>query len=236
MRALAIVHQPDAGPGVFAEAIAESGWDLETWTPPSQPRPADVNPYHAVLTFGGAMHPDQDAEHPWLAAERELLATCVERDIPLLGVCLGAELVAQASGGEARREPDPEIGWFDIALTDRGEDDLLLAALSPAFEAFQWHSYSCILPANAIELARSAAGLAAYRVGARAWGIQFHAEVTQADAEHWIHDYRSDGDAVRIGLDPDALLAETRNKIAASNDLGAAICTRFLGLAASSEG
>jgi GMP synthase-like glutamine amidotransferase len=231
MHALAIVHQADAGPGVFTDAIAEAGWDLETWSPPSQPQTPDATSYDAVLTFGGAMHPDQDDEHPWLATERELLEGLIERGVPLLGVCLGSELVAQAAGGNSARLPDPEIGWFDVELTEAGTDDPLLAALTPRFEAFQWHSYSSVPPDTAVELARSGAGLAAFRVGERAWGIQFHAEVTAADLEHWIRDYRTDPDAVRIGIDPDALLAETRTKIAASNDLGAKICAGFLEVA-----
>ena len=236
MRCLAIVHQEDAGPGVFADAIAGSGWDLETWTPPTEPEPRDPSSYDAAMTFGGAMHPDQDDEHPWLATEREVLADLTARGVPTLGVCLGAEIVAQAAGGEARREPEPEIGWFEIELTEEGASDPLLAALWPSFESFQWHSYSCRPPDGAVDLARSAAGLAAYRVGDRTWGIQFHAEVTAGDIEHWIGDYESDPDAVRIGLDPDALLAETRARIAASNDLGAGICRRFLEVAAGAGG
>ena len=231
VRALAIVHQADAGPGVFAEAIESSGWELATWSPPTQPQPADVNHFDAVLTFGGAMHPDQDDEYSWLATERKLLAGLIERGVPTLGVCLGSELVAQAARGNTARMPDPEIGWYEVAVTDEGERDPLLASLSSAFDAFQWHSYECLPADGAVELARSAAGLAAFRIGERAWGIQFHAEVTAADLEHWIRDYRTDPDAVRIGIDPDALLAETRTKIAASNDLGAKICASFLEVA-----
>jgi GMP synthase (glutamine-hydrolysing) len=233
VRALAIVHQPDAGPGVFADAVVEAGWELETWAPPTQPQPADVNQFDAVLTFGGAMHPDQDDEHPWLATERQLLAKCIEQDVPLLGVCLGSELVAQAAGGDSVRMAAPEIGWFDVELTEAGTNDPLLAAFTPTFEAFQWHSYASSPPDGAVDLARSDAGLAAFRVGDRAWGIQFHAEVTAADLEHWIRDYRTDPDAVRVGIDPDALLAETRSKIAASSDLGAKLCAGFLEVARS---
>jgi GMP synthase (glutamine-hydrolysing) len=231
VRALAIVHQADAGPGVFAKAIESSGWELATWSPPTQPQPADVDHFDAVLTFGAAVHPDQDEEHPWLATERELLVGLIEEDIPLLGVCLGSELVAQAAGGNTARMPEPEIGWYEVAVTDEGERDPLLASFPSAFDAFQWHSYECLPADGAVELARSDAGLAAFRVGERAWGIQFHAEVTAADLEHWIRDYRTDPDAVRIGIDPDALLAETRTKIAASNDLGAKICGSFLEVA-----
>lgn len=235
MRALAIVHQADAGPGVFKDAIEGSGCELETWKPPSQPQPADVNRYDAVLTFGAAANPDQDADHPWMATERAFLADLIDRGTPTLAVCLGAELLAQAAGGEARRAAEPEIGWRQIALTEAATDDPLLSPLAASFEAFQWHSYESVPPAEAVPLATSDGRLAAFRVADRAWGIQFHAEVTVADVEHWIRDYRTDPDAVRIGLDAEPLLAETRGKIEDSNRLGTGVCERFLDLAAGTE-
>jgi hypothetical protein len=88
-------------------------------------------------------------------------------------------------------------------------------------------------PAGAVILARSPVCSQAYRIGDRAWGIQFHAEVTAADAEKWIGEWREDEDAVRIGLDPEALLAETREKIAGWNRFGRKLCGRFLDAAAS---
>ncbi len=232
MRALAIVHQADAGPGVFADAIEERGWALSMWSPPTQPPPDDAFEHDAVLVFGAAVNPDQDAEHPWLAAERSLLADLLEAEMPILAVCLGSELLAQAAGGEAPRT-EPEIGWREIRVTEAGREDPLLAPIAPSFVAFQWHSYESAPPADATLLATSDGRPGAYRVGQRAWGIQFHAEVTRDDAERWIRDYRTDPDAVRIGVDPKALIAEVEERIEASNALGAGICERFLDLAAS---
>jgi GMP synthase (glutamine-hydrolysing) len=235
VRALAIVHQADAGPGVFAGAVEARGWGLSMWSPPTQPAPPDAPGYDAVMVFGGAVDPDQDREHPWLADERALLASLVEEEMPILAVCLGAELLAQAAGGEAPRT-EPEIGWREIALTDTGGKDPLLAPIVEPFDAFQWHSFESAPPAEAARLATSDGRLAAYRVGERAWGIQFHAEVTRDDAARWIRDYRTDPDAVRIGIDPEALLADTEARIEASNALGVAICDRFLEIAAGRTG
>jgi GMP synthase (glutamine-hydrolysing) len=103
-----------------------------------------------------------------------------------------------------------------------------MGPLAPEFEAFEWHSYECRLPKAAVVLARTQVCVQAYRLGARAWGIQFHAEVSAADAAHWVDDYRSDEDAVRIGVDPAALRAETDAKIAAFNQLGRDLCARWL--------
>ena len=236
MRALAIVHQADAGPGVFADAIEARGWRLTMWSPPMQPVPANGGAYDAVLAFGGAINPDEDDTHPWLASERAFLADVVDRGVPTLGVCLGAELLAQAGGGGARRAAEPEIGWREITLTEAGRDDPLLGPQAAPFEAFQWHSYESVPPPSAAALAETSGALGAFRLGETAWGIQFHAEVALVDAVRWIRDYRSDADAVRIGVDPDALLEETRKRIRESNRVGTAICERFVELAERASG
>jgi GMP synthase-like glutamine amidotransferase len=229
MRTLAISHQRDAGPGVFADAIAAAGHRLDLWhrAETEQP-PDDPRGYDAVLTFGGAMHADHEDEHAWLAGEKSLLRELLADETPLLAVCLGAQLLAEAAGGEAIRAAQPEIGWFEVEVTPAGAVDPVLAALAPSFEAFEWHSYECRLPDDAVVLARTPVCVQAFRVGAAAWGIQFHAEVSAADARHWIDDYQADEDAVRIGVDPEALGAETEAKIEAFNQLGRDLCTRWL--------
>lgn len=233
MRCLAISHQRDAGPGVFAGATESAGWQLESWhIAESAGPPGDPAGYEAVMTFGGAMHADHEDAHGWLAAEKRLLAGLIEQGKPLLGVCLGAQLLAEAAGGVARRAAAPEIGWSEVEVTGEGEADPLLGPLAPRFSAFQWHSYECVLPPGAAALATSPVCLQAYRVGDRAWGIQFHAEVSRDDVLHWIDDYRTDQDAVRIGLDPDALRAETMPRIEQWNRLGGELCVRFLEAAA----
>jgi GMP synthase-like glutamine amidotransferase len=229
MRTLAISHQRDAGPGVFAEAIAAAGHSLDVWhRAETDEAPANPREYDGVLTFGGAMHADQEPAHPWLADEKSLLRELLAAEVPLLAVCLGAQLLAEAAGGEAVRASRPEIGWFEVEVTPEGAVDPVLAKLAPSFEAFEWHSYECRLPRDAVVLARTPVCVQAYRVGAAAWAIQFHAEVSAADAAHWIDDYHVDEDAVRIGVDPEALRAETEAKIEAFNQLGRDICARWL--------
>lgn len=230
---LAIVHQPDAGPGVFLDAIRESGATLDSWLyPRSTEPPNDPCGYDAVLSFGGAAHPDQETQHPWLAREKRLLAELLEHEVPLLGVCLGAQLLAEAAGFEARRAAVPEIGWYPVETTTEALDDPLMAPLAPGFSALEWHSYETPLPPGAVALAHSDACPQAFRVGASAWGVQFHAEVTLRDLEAWLDDYRSDPDAVALGLDPDRLRSQTRAAIADWNQLGRDLCRRFLSTAA----
>lgn len=229
MRLLSINHQRDAGPGVFADSIASAGAALDEWfiTETDLP-PADPCGYDAVMSFGGSMHVDEKRKHPWLAEEKVLLRKLLERDTPLLGVCLGAQLLSEAAGGGAHRAREPEIGWLEIAVTAEGAEDPLIGPLAPGFEGFEWHSYECGLPVHATVLARTPVCAQAFRIGEAAWGIQFHAEVRAADAEYWIGDYGSDRDAVSIGVDPSALRAATMPRMGAWNELGRGLCDRFL--------
>ncbi len=160
------------------------------------------------MTFGGAMHADQEGEHPWLRDEKQLLASLLDKGIPTMGVCLGSQLLAEAAGARAERAPEPEIGWYELELTPEGARDPVLGGIDSPFEAFQWHSYRSPVPPGAIELAKSPIAMQAYRIGDVAWGIQFHAEVSEVDAVSWAVNYAVDEDAVKVGIDPDELSAQ----------------------------
>lgn len=231
MRVLAIVQEADAGPGVFVDAVAARGHEIDEWLiangggPPADPRE-----YGAVMVFGGAMNVDEEGEHPWLGDQKALLRDLLDARVPLLGVCLGAQLMAEAAGEEPRRASRPEIGWEPVELTVAGREDPLLGVLPTAFNAFQWHSYEMGIDDGEV-LARSEVCAQAARFGPLAWSIQFHAEVSERDALSWIADYGSDPDAVAAGVDPRALAVETREKIGAWNEVGRALCARFIDLA-----
>ena len=202
VRALAIVHQRDAGPGVFAERRRRRS-GVRQVADPGEAAPTAPGGYDAVITFGGAMHADQERAASMAADREALLRECSSARTPLLGVCLGSQLLAEAAGAPARPAREPEIGWHDGRADRGGREDPLLGPLAPGFEASSGTATSSrCRPARR----RSRAAPCACRRSApatRAWGIQFHAEVTRADAVAWIDDYRCDEDAVRIGLDAD---------------------------------
>jgi GMP synthase (glutamine-hydrolysing) len=223
---LAIIHGERVRAGVFGDVVSERGHTLDEWSlawgTPLQ-RPLDA--YGAVLVFGGAMHADQDNRHPWLREENMFLQRLLHLHMPVLGVCLGAQLLAKAAGAPVFRAAEPEVGWFGVELSDEAKDDPLFMELPDTFEAFQWHYYTYEPPAGAHELARSPRCTQAFRLGERAWGIQFHAEVTADQIRDWLE--REDEDENRPRLPPD-LLAATEERIHSWNELGRTLCHGFV--------
>jgi GMP synthase-like glutamine amidotransferase len=236
MRVLAIVHEADAGPGVFTEVAIAGGHELHEWPIIEQQRcPEDPFAYDAVVSLGGSMHAHQQEEHPWLAEEEALLASLAAAGRPVLGVCLGSQLLAQATGGSTAEMGRPEIGWSSVSLSDAGRADPLLAGLAPSFQALQWHSCEFRPAPDALTLAASPLCAQAYRVGSRAWGIQFHAEVTLADFESWIDYHLAHPSEGNGPADAEALRAAVREGIEAWNELGRGMFSRFLELAAARD-
>ncbi len=187
MNVLAVVHGANCPPGTLGAELERRGHEVDTWslawgTPP--PRPVDE--YDAVMLFGGSMHADQDDHHPWLRDENLFVQRLLDLRTPLLGVCLGSQLIAKAAHSQVYPLAEPEIGWVDIELTEAAEGDPIFSGLPSRFAAFQWHFYAFDVPAGAVELARSSACPQAYRLGDVAWGVVFHPEITQSMLETWL--------------------------------------------------
>lgn len=224
MHVLSVIHGDDARTELFGPVVEEAGHALDEWsfargTPP--PRPLDA--YDTVLVFGGAMHADQDAHHPWLRQETMWLQQLLARHTPVLGICLGAQLLARAAGSWVWRLPDgPEVGWCPVDVTEAGEKDPVVGSLPRSFEALQWHHYTYAVPAGAVELARSPACTQAFRLGEACWAVQFHPEVTASQLAGWAAD-ESDPPP-----DAERLRAETPLKINRWNELGRTLCRTFL--------
>jgi GMP synthase (glutamine-hydrolysing) len=226
MHVLAVIHGENVRAGVFGDVVAARDHRLEEWSLAwGTPLPRPLDAYGAVLVFGGAMHADQDSHHPWLREENFFLQRLLDLQRPILGICLGAQLLAKASHAPVHPASTYEIGWYPVELTEAAADDPLLGRLPERFDAFQWHYYTHGLPAGAVELAQSSVCTQAFRLGERAWGVQFHPEVTLETVQAWIDD-RED-----VAVDFEALIDETREKIDAWNDLGRTICDAFVDVA-----
>lgn len=130
----------------------------------------------ALVVMGGPMGVHDESEHPWMRGEKHLVAAALEAGRPLLGVCLGAQMIAHVSGARVHRNRFQEIGWFPVEATDPGAERL---ALPRRFDAFHWHGDAYQLPTGAVNLARTdACEQQMFMIGERVLGIQFHLEVT----------------------------------------------------------
>lgn len=171
--------------------------------------------------LGGDANVDEEREHPWLRVEKGLIRALLDLRTPLLGVCLGAQLLAEVAGGAVGPlAGGDEIGWHEVTKT--GVADPVFDPLPDTFRAFQWHGYGFALPPDAIELARGARGPQAFRIG-NAYGVQFHAEVDAQTVSGWIRDY---GPAA--GVDTAALQAESDRELPQWNEIGRTLVSRFL--------
>jgi len=139
-----------------------------------------------LVAMGGPMGVRDVPELPFLAAEKALLAAAVERQLPVLGVCLGAQMLAAALGAQVRRGDAPEVGAGEVRLTAEGQRDPVLGGAGPVFAVVHWHEDTFEIPAGAVRLAESAlCRNQAFRAGRRAYGFQFHVEVDRALAAAW---------------------------------------------------
>lgn len=226
MRVLSITHEagPTGGGGTFEQHVIDRGDELTVWVTPdsgSTGRPTD---YDAIMVFGGAMHPDQDAEHPWLPEETTFLRQALEDNVPLLGVCLGAQLIARAAGAWIGRGEVDEVGWHEVGLTQAGIADPVIGTAFPArFEAFEWHYYTWDLPPGAELLAVNGAARQAYRLGERTWAVQFHPEVNAVMLDHWF----TTG-AAELPVPADIIRAETAAKLPGWIEQGRGLVEAFL--------
>ena len=226
MRVLSVVHEDTetGGGGLFERVALERGARLDRWfTADGARAPGDPTDWDAIMVFGGAMHPDQDAEHAWLAGETGFIEAALATGVPLLGVCLGAQLVARAARAQVGPAEEREVGWHEVALNDAGAADPVVGVLPRRFTAFQWHYYTYELPAGAVELASSRAARQAYRIGDRTWGVQFHPEVERHMLDHWF-----DAGREELGKPVEEMAAETDRHLGTWNEQGRALCGAFL--------
>lgn len=219
---LVIQHVPWEGPHRILDACRE----LEVRT--VEPLSGDALPSHAevsgVLVMGGPMNVDEVERYPGLAAEREWLAEAVRRETPILGICLGAQLLARALGAEVRAGEGPEIGFAPVEVHDAA--DPLVGALAPETTVLHWHGDVFDLPDGAIPLASSARTKhQGFRHG-NAWGLLFHAEADVALVGKWLAEPAMRDEAV-AALGPDAPVTLRHQAREAELDLIAASAKGF---------
>ena len=207
MRVLVCQTESLCPSGTLGESLAAEGLELLVWRADLDACAPALFGYDAVLALGGAANPDDDDRHEWLESVRGVLGAALRRGMPTLGLCLGAQLLAQVGGAVASRLGQPEIGWVELCPTPGGRRDPLYQTLPGCHEAFEWHSYGFPLPPGAELLAGTRKAVQAFRLGTCAWGLQFHLEAGERIVNSWIDHYRDELE--RTGPDPAELVRAT---------------------------
>jgi GMP synthase (glutamine-hydrolysing) len=226
-RVLCVRHEPFDSMGLAPGALRSGGLNpvvLDAWRAGAD-WPA-LGDFDALIVFGGSMSSLDDGRYPFLEHDRLAIGEALRREMPLLGVCLGAQLIALTLGARVMPAPQREVGFLPVALNPAGRQDPILSALPDGALCFQWHEDTFDLPAEAIALATGESGITqAYRVGS-ALAVQFHPEVTADELDEWI-------DLAGVELESEwgrsaaDLRAEIARHIAAHNERGRAMFQAF---------
>jgi GMP synthase (glutamine-hydrolysing) len=204
MRVLVFRHVPFEGLGLIGPVLEQRGISVEyadLYLPGARPRATEG--FDGVIFMGGPMSVNDDL--PYLQWELQAITGAIERGRPLLGICLGSQLLAKALGARVYRNREKEIGWFDLEFAESAQSDPLFRGLPARETVFHWHGESFDLPPGATLLASSArCRNQAFRVGDRTYGLQFHLEVTPAMIADWCEQDDNCGDVRELPepLDP----------------------------------
>jgi len=250
-------HVPHEGLGIIADSLRRCEVPFVTidafaGTLPSF-KPRELS---GLIVMGGPMNADQTDRFPFLGEEVRWLREAVDADLPVLGVCLGSQLLAKSLGAQVRANGIKEIGWYEIELLPSAATDPLFhdlipprplgvgrgegadiatpepRTLNPQLTVFQWHGDTFNLPASAAQLARSPqCENQAFRFGRAAYGLQFHMEVTDAIINDWLCETGNCGELAELNyIDPAAIRRQTPEKLPPMQALGRTVFDRFANL------
>ena len=229
---LVFQHVPYEPLGTLDPLLKEAGFRIRYVNfgrnPHGRPR---LDKYAALIILGGPMNADQIEHSPNLSTEVDIIREALDRDMSVLGICLGAQLLAKALGGSVSRNAAREIGWYDVELTEEGRRDPVLSAFADRQEVFQWHEDGIQLPPETAHLASSPASqVQAFRYGEHAYGLQFHLEVDGSLIERWLTVPDNQGvlAAERGHIEADAIRRQTPASIGALQALSRETFSRWI--------
>jgi GMP synthase (glutamine-hydrolysing) len=194
--------------GTFEDLLVSEDYVLNKVQAPTDPIPQSAIDFSAIILLGGPMSVYEGL--PYLNKEQSLIRDAFRRNIPILGVCLGSQLIAEALGGTVYKGAKKEIGWYDVKLTDKGLDNLFKGLEQKELRVFQWHGDTYTLPQDAVVLAYSDLYPQAFRIGS-AYGLQFHLEVTADMIKLWTEEYREE--IRREGIELENITSRNRDEI-----------------------
>ena len=223
-------HSPCETLGVIAEALASVGCVVRTIRSyAGKPIPATLGEATGLIVMGGPMGVYESARYPFLLEEMRLIDEALRAGTPILGVCLGSQLLAATLGAQVIRAAAKEIGWHPVTLAPAATWDRLWSGVEPNFVAFHWHGDIFELPQGAVALASSAAtACQAFRYSEQAYGLLFHLEVTQEMIDQMVNTFA--GELREARVEADRVIRETQVHLSDLHRVGHVVFNRWTGL------
>jgi GMP synthase-like glutamine amidotransferase len=193
--------------GNLKKLFESDGFEIETKHVKKDSIPQEVDNYAAIVILGGYMSVYQNL--PFLEEQQKLIRNANHHQVPLLGICLGSQLIAQALGGRVYKGQRKEIGWFEVKVNNEGRNDIFKGITNERIKVFQWHGDTYELPKSAILLASSNLYPQAFKVGTSI-GILFHLEVTHEIIRNWTSNYGRE--MTQVGVSADSILNNKKDE------------------------
>lgn len=228
MRAHFLQHVPFEGLGSIAPWLKGAGYEITTGRLFEAAQFPDPETIALLIVMGGPMSVNDEKAYPWLAAEKQFIRKVIERETPVLGICLGAQLIAAAMGAQVYPSLEKEIGWFPIEGLQN--DDSSVFTFPPQVDVFHWHGETFDLPPGAMRLAKSAGcENQAFQLGKSVIGLQFHLETTPESARELVKHCRDELFPARYVQSEQEILAAEPERYASTNRLMDGILSVLVG-------
>ena len=231
---LVLQHVPHELLGTLNPLLKRSGFRIRYVNfarhPDAQP---SLDGYNGLVVLGGPMSVNDADRLPHLTTEMRLIEEALRRNIPVLGICLGAQLIAKTLGADVYPNKEKEIGWYDVSPTDEAESDPLLLGFQKTETIFQWHGETFDIPKSTRHLAFSSlCANQAFRYGNNVYGFQFHLEVDEPMIHRWLRvaENREEIAALRGTIDPERIHRDTPEHMARLHQLSTRVFGEFINL------
>lgn len=216
--------------GIVADILESRGFSTQYIRPyKGQEIPAGMNGTAGLILIGGPMGVYDHPQYPFLKDEIRLIEYAIKENKPVLGICLGSQLMAAALGTPVRKGKKKEIGWYPVKLLESAKTDQLWTGVGSPFMAYHWHGDIFDLPQGAIQLASSdLTGSQAFRYNDNAYGILFHMEITEGIIRNMIRTFKEELKEAHI--DGQEIIGKTRNYLSPLQKIGGLVFQRWTGL------
>lgn len=222
MRAHYIQHVPFEGLGSIESWLQNAGYEVSSTPFFSSEVLPEIEEIDLLIVMGGPMSVNDESEHPWLVKEKAFIRSTIEAGKPVLGICLGAQLIADSMGGEVFPNPEKEIGWFPVKAVEN--ESTLVFQFPEETEVFHWHGETFSLPKGAFQIAESkGCRNQAFQIGSNVIGLQFHLETTPASAQAIVENCRDELVEAQYIQSEAEILSAPQERYASINSLMARI-------------